>query len=99
MDIYQPRIIPPRMTKTMYGCHFCNKTSVRQAVMIRHLRICYKNPDRDCDTCDNEGVEFIHSIGPNLGVIFDADSKDCSSCLIAQERGGKSYIKPAGEGA
>lgn len=80
------------MVKESYGCTFCRKTSVQRSTMNRHVRICYANPDRDCETCANEGVEFIHSIGPNMGVIFDSDSKDCSSCLIAQERGGKSYI-------
>ena len=75
-----------------YKCDFCNKKSVKPETMARHEIICYKNPNRDCDVCSNEGVEFIHGVGANLGFIPEVDEKDCIACLNAQRVGGKSYI-------
>lgn len=83
-------------SKPKYKCDFCKAKKIERA-MIRHERICYFNPSRVCETCDGEGVEFIHALGPDLGVIFEADEKDCTSCFQANIRGGKSYIKKEGE--
>lgn len=86
VKLLEVRVIPAHMVKESYGCPYCKKTSVRRSVMNRHVRICYANPDRDCETCSNEGVEFIHTLGANLGVTFDADERDCRS-YIAQKEG------------
>lgn len=77
-----------------FKCGFCSKiyrTTAKQC--LEHERICYRNPNRDCDTCQNEGVEMSCTIDSiTLGVIPDGKEQICPSCLIAEEAGGKSYI-------
>jgi hypothetical protein len=45
-----------RLIKTLprYRCDHCRHTATREA-MERHERICWKNPDRFCDLCQNKG--------------------------------------------
>ena len=80
------------LTIQRYKCDFCNKITRGVKYMNNHEYRCYKNPNRTCDVCSNEGVEFLHTLGHNGGVIPDSIEKDCSACTIAKECGGKSYI-------
>ena len=44
----------PVKSQQKYKCDFCKKRSVKSA-MERHEKICFRNPDRYCDFCDNKG--------------------------------------------
>lgn len=44
----------PVKTQPRFRCDFCRKVSTR-AAMEKHERICWNNPDRYCDLCDNKG--------------------------------------------
>lgn len=37
-----------------FKCDFCKKRGTRTS-MEKHERICFRNPDRFCDTCKNTG--------------------------------------------
>ena len=43
-----------------YKCDFCRHTSTKKA-MERHEKMCYRNPNRYCEFCDNKGelVDYI----------------------------------------
>jgi len=41
-------------TRTRYRCDFCARTSTR-AAMEAHERMCWRNPDRHCPSCNNTG--------------------------------------------
>ena len=41
-------------TLQKYKCDFCKRRSVKSA-MIKHERICWRNPNRFCDNCNNTG--------------------------------------------
>jgi hypothetical protein len=81
------------IVRTQFKCDYCSRIYVRKSACIEHEDKCYKNPNRNCPTCDNTGTEFFDALGENLGVIPDADSRDCESCKIAEMLGGKSYIE------
>lgn len=76
---------------TRYKCGFCKRIYIIKQACIDHEDKCYKNPDRNCHTCHNEGIEFFDTLGPGLGVIPDGEERPCSSCIIAEFHGGKSY--------
>ena len=80
------------LTIQRYKCDFCNKKTRGMKWMNYHESRCYKNPNRTCDVCSDEGTEFFHTLGSGGGVIPDSIEKDCSACTIAKEFGGKSYI-------
>lgn len=65
-----------------YHCDFCKKTGTAW-VIRRHERICYLNPNRDCDTCDSTGVIEEHFEG--IGTKTDP-CPDCSVAAAAQRR-------------
>ena len=44
----------PVRQRPKFRCDFCNKTGTR-ASMEAHEPICWKNPDRFCDLCQNTG--------------------------------------------
>lgn len=81
------RELKPR-TIQEYKCDFCYKNTRRKQTMVRHERICFKNPNRECETCQNSGfIEIFDSYyGHGMG------EKSCASCEEAKEVGGKSYI-------
>lgn len=82
------------ITIKRFKCDFCTKTYRTTAqACIDHERICYRNPNRTCDTCQEEGIELYPILGDNLGVIPDGGERTCPSCLIAEQAGGKSFIK------
>lgn len=81
------------LTIKRFKCDFCNKITRTQKGMEGHEYRCYKNPNRDCDTCSNEGIELYDTLGDNLGVIPDGGERECPSCKIAETLGGKSYIQ------
>lgn len=41
-------------SKPRYRCDFCRRASTKEA-MTRHEIICWKNPKRYCENCDNKG--------------------------------------------
>lgn len=76
-----------------FRCSFCSRKYRVEYGCKNHEYKCYKNPERHCPTCGDTGTEFFDALGPELGVIPDADSRDCESCKIAEMLGGKSYIE------
>lgn len=41
-------------TKPKFRCDFCKHTSTKKR-MEWHEKMCFRNPDRYCDYCDNRG--------------------------------------------
>lgn len=41
-------------TLPRYRCDFCKKTGVK-ATLVRHEIICWRNPNRYCESCKNKG--------------------------------------------
>lgn len=41
-------------TQQKYKCDFCKRRSTK-AVMTKHERRCFRNPNRYCDHCENKG--------------------------------------------
>lgn len=74
-----------------YRCEFCNhKIYFSKSACEEHENKCYRNPNRNCITCDNTGTEYYVTF--DLRMKPTEKGKDCSSCMIAQKIGGKSYI-------
>jgi hypothetical protein len=69
-----------------HRCEFCDKAYRTPNGLAKHKAICYCNPDRECPLCHGEGGYGVPAIGPNLGVIFDAEWEDCPACEKAKER-------------
>lgn len=44
----------PVKTIQRYQCDFCSKRSTKSVIAI-HEKRCYRNPNRFCDFCQNEG--------------------------------------------
>lgn len=42
-------------TRPKFHCDFCNRTSTKDA-MEKHEIICWKNPNRHCESCNDTGV-------------------------------------------
>ncbi len=47
----------PVKTQPRFKCDFCKKRSTKTA-MERHERRCFRNPDRYCDFCENQGFTW-----------------------------------------
>lgn len=78
------KTLPP---KTRYQCDYCGRRYLIRSACMNHEFKCYKNPERNCTTCDNSGQEYIGTPG-------DMDMyRNCHSCEIAGIYGGKSFIQ------
>jgi len=77
--------------KLRYKCEYCNYIRLSTELVLEHEKICYKNVNRDCPICDNQGVEFYGVIGTNGGYV--EEEKPCTACRRALEVGGKSYLR------
>lgn len=86
------KTLPP-ITINQFKCEYCSRIYRRAGNCETHEYKCYLNPERHCLTCDDTGWESWDTLGENLGVIPDGDGRDCASCKIAGEAGGKSYIE------
>ena len=76
--------------KERYKCEYCNYIRLSTKLVIQHEKICYKNDNRDCPICDNEGVEFYNAGG--LGGYVEGE-KPCTACRRSLEVGGKNYLR------
>lgn len=56
-----------------YKCDFCKRRSIK-AAMERHEKVCYRNPNRFCDYCENKGYTM-----EDLG-IGSPVKQDCPFC-------------------
>lgn len=65
-----------------YKCDYCSRNYRIKSACAEHEDKCYKNPNRNCPMCDNEGGEFWQG----------AMVQPCSFCNTAEELGGKSYV-------
>lgn len=73
----------PVKTLPKFKCEFCKKKSVKHA-MERHERICYYNPNRMCERCQNEGVEFYMNVDmASLGTY--EDERPCDACKLYKQ--------------
>lgn len=54
----------PVKTRPRFRCDFCWFTATEPTV-AKHERICWRNPGRYCDTCNNTG-EITTDHGPGL---------------------------------
>jgi len=54
----------PVKTQQKYKCDFCKYRSVKHRVEI-HEKRCYRNPNRFCDFCKNDGytMEWVDEVG------------------------------------
>lgn len=41
-------------TQKRYKCDYCSRRSVKRAMLI-HEKRCFRNPNRFCDYCENNG--------------------------------------------
>lgn len=41
-------------TQKKYKCDFCKRRSIKSA-MERHEKVCFRNPNRYCELCENKG--------------------------------------------
>lgn len=64
-------------------CDYCNhRVFHSKPACIKHEDKCYKNPNRNCPTCENDGeIEY-----------YGAEMTDCPDCAVALTLGGKSFI-------
>jgi hypothetical protein len=79
-----------QVTYNQFKCDFCSRIYRTKLGCMEHENKCYRNPNRNCPTCDNTGTRFFVALGSNGGAI--EEDEICPSCLIAKEAGGKSYI-------
>ena len=61
------------ITRKRFKCDFCNKVTARKSTMERHEKICYYNPNRVCEWCDNVGY---------WGNGHDEPKIECEYCKI-----------------
>lgn len=54
----------PVKTLQRYKCDFCKKRSTK-SVIEKHEKRCFRNPNRFCDNCKNEGVVETFEDGGN----------------------------------
>ena len=76
---------------TMYQCEHCGKRKFKRPQMMRHEKICLRNPARHCPTC-GENFTMIPQVvrsAEKLGLtddplcyILDA-TKECPHCTLA----------------
>ena len=69
---------PPRPARTIYGCDFCKRTNVWKATMERHEKMCYYNPNRECEFCDGSGTIQLWTGG-------SSSDEPCHACKTAKE--------------
>lgn len=62
-----------------FRCDFCTRTST-EASMKRHEKRCYRNPDRFCDYCKNEGYVFVDD-----GAYYGGIKEPCFYCSRLDE--------------
>lgn len=67
-------------TMQRYQCDFCKKRSVKHIMEI-HEKRCFRNPNRFCDYCDNEGTttEFDENTDTNYLL-------DCPYCALFDKK-------------
>lgn len=58
-----------------YRCDFCRHTATKDA-MERHERLCWKNPNRWCDTCGNTGRATVE---------YDYGMKEAVECWFCKQ--------------
>lgn len=98
-------IVLPPVTYNQYKCEFCSRIYKVKHAAVAHENKCYKNPNRDCATCDNTGIvirmdfskfnvkKFISDIIAHKLEVSPMKEEPCDTCKIAAKLGGKSYLK------
>jgi hypothetical protein len=60
-------------TLQKYKCDFCKRRSVKSA-MERHEKVCFRNPNRFCEECQNTGKVEVEIFG------YGIETTDCYFC-------------------
>lgn len=62
--IWQEEVMPiPIKTRPRFKCVHCQSYRATLPAVEKHERICWKNPDRFCPLCQNEGFYEIDPYG------------------------------------
>ena len=67
-------------TYPKFKCDFCKKRAVK-AAMIKHEKICWYNPNRECRTCEGLG----YTIGLDMNGYDTDEHIPCEDCERAKE--------------
>lgn len=67
-------------TRPRFRCDFCKKITGHHA-MLRHERICYYNPNRQCERCFGEG-RYWQSTGNPACPEIDVE---CTACTLVDK--------------
>lgn len=89
-------IILPDITYHQFQCEWCSRIYKSKFGVLNHEAKCYKNPIRDCPSCDNTGLivhREIHFPFNMVRMSVETTEEVCGACKIAEKLGGKSYIK------
>lgn len=57
-------------TRPRFRCDFCSHIAGLK-YMTHHEKICWKNPDRFCDNCNNTGEQWVVGDGINEPAYFE----------------------------
>lgn len=70
----------PVKTLQKYKCDFCKKRSVKSA-MEKHEKRCFRNPNRYCDYCDNQGYTLETVLDE-----YPPAKQDCPYCSTFSDK-------------
>jgi len=60
-------------TQPRYKCDYCSKVGIKIAI-ANHEHLCWLNPDRHCDLCNNTGYS-----------VFDAETGEKEECYYCKQ--------------
>lgn len=85
------------ITYHQFQCGFCKRIYKTELGARKHEDKCYKNPERNCVSCDNTGIQVSLIFNPKSIMSPPAtESRPCDACTTAEKLGGKSYLVKGG---
>jgi hypothetical protein len=67
----------PVKTKPRFRCEYCRFTATEPTV-VKHEKICWRNPNRYCESCKNKGYyyeEYDEGLGENIPCYYCSQYK------------------------